>query len=48
MCVDMDVKVTVGEVREERAGDGGMDGCIEEGAEERRGTGETGVEGLSL
>lgn len=38
----------VREIRGERAGDGGMEGWVEEGVEERRGTGKTGVEGLSL
>lgn len=32
----------------ERARDGGMDGWMEEGVEERKGTGKTGVEGSSL
>lgn len=38
----------VGEVRVERASDGGVEEWIEEGVEERRGTGKTGVEGSSL
>lgn len=38
----------VGEVRGEKVRDGGMEGWIEGGGGERRGTGKTGFEGSSL